>query len=77
MFWSRNKQDNRELAIQTKTNELEIKALKDRFDMLEQKFTSLRGLVNKKLYLEVQEEVKKEVKSEQPQDLNPLVPKFL
>ena len=73
MWFSKEKPENIVLnTLSLKNRELEI-----RIDALEQKFVSLRGLVNRRLYGNEEEEITEKKESSKEKDLSNLIPKFL
>jgi hypothetical protein len=73
MWFSKEKPESIVLnTLSLKNRELEI-----RIDALEQKFTSLRGLVNRRLYGNEEEEIIEKKESAKEKDLSNLIPKFL
>jgi hypothetical protein len=66
-----------EFQIQINTLNLKNRELEIRIDALEQKFTSLRGLVNRRLYGNEEEEIIEKKESAKEKDLSNLITKFL
>lgn len=76
MLFSKDNAEISSLRVKLEVLEGKIKVLESSFDDLTQKFRSLRGLVNKKLYDDVDDD-EEIVRKGKKEDLNNTTPKFI